>query len=85
MFVNKLNIKTKELYEECPISFLKETFEDANINCEGIVTDKNRKTIVKTRISGSCSQSVTQQIVRIDRETTSPLSVDIENKIIKNM
>jgi len=25
--VNKLNIKTKELFEECPIPFLKETFE----------------------------------------------------------
>ena len=25
--VNKLNIKTKELFEECPISFLKEIFE----------------------------------------------------------
>ena len=27
MSVNKLNIKTKELFEECPIPFLKETFE----------------------------------------------------------
>ena len=25
--MNKLNIKTSELYEECPISFLKEVFE----------------------------------------------------------
>ena len=29
MSVNKLNIKTKELFEECPIPFLKETFENA--------------------------------------------------------
>ena len=29
MFVNKLNIKTKELFEECPIPFLKEVFEKA--------------------------------------------------------
>ncbi len=27
--VNKLNIKTKELFEECPIPFLKEAFENA--------------------------------------------------------
>ena len=27
--MNKLNIKTKELFEECPIPFLKETFEKA--------------------------------------------------------
>lgn len=27
--MNKLNIKTKELFEECPISFLKETFDNS--------------------------------------------------------
>ena len=27
MFVNKLNIKTKELFEECPIEFLKDIFD----------------------------------------------------------
>ena len=61
------------------------TFKEAGVNTEYMVEDETRATTVKTRISGSCSQSVTQQIVRIDRETTSPLSVDIENKIIKNM
>ena len=29
MFVNKLNVKTKELFEECPITFLKEDFDNS--------------------------------------------------------
>jgi len=58
-------------------------FRDANVNCKYLVKDKSRKTITKTRISGSCSQSITQQIVRIDRQTDEFLSEDIEKKIIK--
>lgn len=62
---------------------LKEAFKKAEINCDNLITDKNRKTITKTRISGSCSQSVTQQIVRIDRQTNSPISQETEEKIIE--
>lgn len=61
---------------------LKEAFKKANINCDSLVVDKNRKTITKTRISGACSQSVTQQIVRIDRQTNAPISKETEAKII---
>lgn len=61
---------------------LKEAFKAANIDCSSLVTDKCRKTITKTRISGSCSHSITQQIVRIDRQTKEPLSEETENKII---
>lgn len=61
---------------------LKEAFKKACINCDHLVSDKTRKTITKTRISGSCSQSVTQQIVRIDRQTNGPLSRETESKII---
>jgi bifunctional ADP-heptose synthase (sugar kinase/adenylyltransferase) len=50
-----------------------------------MVVDDTRATTVKTRISGSCSQSVTQQIVRIDRETIEPISKEIEDKIIAQM
>jgi rfaE bifunctional protein kinase chain/domain len=64
---------------------LKETFKKANIDTKYLVTDKNRKTIVKTRISGSCSQSITQQIVRIDRQTNAPLSPETEAKVISNI
>lgn len=58
---------------------------NAGINCDGLVVDKDRKTITKTRISGSCSQSVTQQIVRIDRQTNAPVSKETEDKIINKI
>ena len=61
---------------------LKNAFKDAGIDCSSLIVDKERKTITKTRISGSCSQSVTQQIVRIDRQTNAPLSEETENKLI---
>ena len=61
------------------------TFNEAGINTDFMVQDKDRVTTVKSRISGSCSQSVTQQIVRIDRETVAPLSIQTEEKILKNI
>ena len=64
---------------------LKNAFKRANINCDSLITDKVRKTITKTRISGSCSQSVTQQIVRIDRQTNAPLSKETESKLIEEI
>ncbi|HEY9703514.1 MAG TPA: PfkB family carbohydrate kinase, partial [Allocoleopsis sp.] len=48
---------------------LKKIFEDANINTQGIFIDPQRPTVTKTRISGHSRQSVTQQIVRIDRKS----------------
>lgn len=64
---------------------LLKTFKNSGINTEYMVQDETRATTVKTRISGSCSQSVTQQIVRIDRETIDPLSAEIEAKVIAQM
>lgn len=61
------------------------TFKKANVNTQYLVKDKNRKTITKTRISGSCSQSITQQIVRIDRQTNEQISTETEKKVIENI
>ncbi len=61
------------------------TFNEANVDTKYLVVDKTRKTITKTRISGSCSQSITQQIVRIDRQTNEFVSTQTEAKIIANM
>lgn len=61
------------------------TLNEAKINTDFMVVDKTRKTTTKTRISGSCSQSITQQIVRIDRQTKTPIGPDIEAKIIENI
>lgn len=64
---------------------LLETFEKAGINTEFMVKDDSRSTTVKSRISGSSTHSVTQQVVRIDRVDAKPLSEEVENKLIENI
>ena len=62
-----------------------ETFEKANVDCKYLVKDPQRKTTTKTRISGSITTSITQQIVRIDRQTNSLLSEATEKLVIDNL
>lgn len=64
---------------------LLKAFEDAKVDTSYMVKAPERATTVKTRISGSCSQSVTQQIVRIDRETKGWLSKETEDKVVANI
>ncbi len=59
-----------------------EAFEEANIDCSRLIKDKTRKTTTKTRISGSITTSITQQVVRVDRQTNSPISAETEEKLI---
>lgn len=61
------------------------TFKKAKVETKYLVKDKKRKTVTKTRISGSCSQSITQQIVRIDRQTNELISKETEKKVIDNI
>lgn len=58
------------------------TFKSANVDTSYLVKDKNRKTVTKTRISGSCSHSITQQIVRIDRQTSEYISGETEKQVL---
>lgn len=46
------------------------------------LVDKSRPTTTKSRISASSQQSVTQQIVRIDREKRHPLDEIIEDRLL---
>lgn len=62
-----------------------EAFELANIDCSRLVKDKTRKTTTKTRISGSITTSITQQIVRVDRQTNTPISKETEEKLISRI
>lgn len=48
---------------------LRQIFEAAAIDTTGILIDTLRPTVTKTRISGHARQSVTQQIVRVDRKS----------------
>lgn len=64
---------------------LKDAFKSVGVDCSNLVVDKTRPTVTKTRISGSCFQSITQQIVRIDRQSSEPISKEIEDKIIERL
>lgn len=64
---------------------LRQAFADAGVDCSYLVVDSSRKTVTKTRISGSCFQSITQQIVRIDRQSSEPISEETENKILEHL
>lgn len=66
-------------------SKLIQILEEKGIDTSLMVMDKTRKTTTKTRISGSCNQSITQQIVRIDRQTRAPLSEETQEKLIENI
>lgn len=48
---------------------LRRLFAAAGIDTQGILVDPSRPTVTKTRISGHARQSVTQQIVRVDRKS----------------
>lgn len=53
-------------------------FEDAGIDITGILIDPSRPTVTKTRISGHARQSVTQQIVRVDRKSDELPDLDLQ-------
>ena len=76
-----LGVYGEDYYGQQLIKILNEK----NINTSLMVMDKTRKTTTKTRISGSCNHSITQQIVRIDRQTKTPLSEETEKKVIENI
>lgn len=48
---------------------LQAIFAGAGIDTSGILIDPTRPTVTKTRIAGHSRQSVTQQIVRVDRKS----------------
>lgn len=55
------------------------------VSTEALVESTDRPTTTKTRISGRVRQSVQQQIVRIDRESTEPISAETEKAIIDKL
>jgi rfaE bifunctional protein kinase chain/domain len=61
---------------------LAESMLERGIDTSGVVIDPDRPTTTKTRISASSQQSVTQQIVRVDRESHEPLSPELESAVI---
>lgn len=66
-------------------SLLNEALQRDGIDTAGLIQDEDRPTSTKTRISGIANHSVTQQIVRIDRESNAPISAKIENQLLDTL
>lgn len=64
---------------------LAEAMLERGIETSGVIIDASRPTTTKTRISACSQQSVTQQIVRVDRESREPISSDIEALVLKRL
>lgn len=60
---------------------LLDIFAQAGIDTTGIIKESERPTVTKTRIAGHARQSVTQQIVRVDRKSDSLPSVEIQQQL----
>lgn len=60
---------------------LRGIFEQAGIDTEGVLLDGDRPTVTKTRISGHARQSVTQQIVRVDRKSDDPPAAALQAQL----
>ncbi|MBQ7704607.1 MAG: carbohydrate kinase [Selenomonadaceae bacterium] len=64
---------------------LKNTLKRHKVHVEGIVTDKTRPTISKTRVIAGGRATVNQQVVRIDKEDKEPLSKKMEAALIAKL
>lgn len=53
------------------------------IDTDGLIPDPDRPTTLKTRISGTSKQSVTQQVVRLDRLSRAPMAAAIEARLLQ--
>lgn len=60
---------------------LKAILAEKGVETEGLLTDEARPTISKTRVIAGGRETVSQQIVRVDREDRSPLSEKIAARL----
>ncbi len=56
-------------------------FSEAGIDISGMLLDPYRPTVTKTRISGHARQSVTQQMVRVDRKSDDPADPQLQQQL----
>ncbi|WP_448564991.1 bifunctional heptose 7-phosphate kinase/heptose 1-phosphate adenyltransferase [Trichothermofontia sp.] len=60
---------------------LRQLFTQVGVDTSGILVDRDRPTVTKTRISGHARQSVTQQIVRVDRRSDALPHPDLQHQL----
>ena len=64
---------------------LRGLLDQLGVHVEGLVTDPSRPTISKVRVIAGGRATVSQQVVRIDRESKEPLSKKIEAQLIARL
>jgi rfaE bifunctional protein kinase chain/domain len=79
--VSIVGVSGKDYY----CSLLLDALQRDGLDATGLVQDEDRPTTTKTRISGTANQSVTQQVVRIDRESHQTVSASVENKLLDHI
>ncbi len=60
---------------------LRQIFQAAGIDTSGVLVDPHRPTVTKTRISAHARQSVTQQIVRLDRKSDEAAAPELQAQL----
>jgi len=60
---------------------LRQIFVEAAMDTRGVFVDRDRPTVTKTRIAGHARQSVTQQIVRVDRKSDELPTLDLQKQL----
>lgn len=68
--------------EDLMAAQLRSVLEQRGVNTALTLSDAARPTTTKSRISASSQQSVTQQIVRVDRESREALGTDMETRLL---
>ncbi len=64
---------------------LRKILDYFEVHTEGLVNDPNRPTVSKTRVIAGGRATVSQQIVRIDRESKEPISKKLEAELISKI
>ncbi|MEB3187831.1 MAG: PfkB family carbohydrate kinase [bacterium] len=64
---------------------LRKALEIRGVEASALLLAEGRPTTTKTRISASSQQSVTQQIVRVDREVREPIAGDLEARVLETL
>ncbi len=63
-------------------TYLREKLAEKGVVVDGFLTEEGRPTVTKTRIIAGGQATVSQQIVRIDRESKKPIQADTEQAIL---
>lgn len=64
---------------------IKDLLTEAGVDVSGLVVDPSRPTVTKTRIAAHSRQSVTQQVVRVDRKSDAPLAGLLQQQLAERI